>query len=230
MSRITAVDIESLATPENAGYGIVIPNFAFVLVPDTPVTDHLEYLYVQMPVQEQLDAGLKTGASTMDFWHNMCAKEYPNAHAEMIKSFTLTNPKIHTNARFISSEASYIPYVIKQFVYGNPYGLDENVVPHVYGNGCHFDCSILQENMRVQYGDGSLWHYSSPDNARTLKRLLDGEHREEMDEMVAPVLAAFVRNMEGQGIGTLELHHPLYDAAREALQISYCLNVLKQIA
>lgn len=227
MSRKTALDIESLGNPENSGYAVVVPNFAFVAIPDAPETDHLEYLYVQQPVQDQLDLGLRVGASTMDFWHNKCAKEFPGAHEEMIKSFTLVNPVIHTNVPYICPTVHYIPHVIQQFVYGTSHGVDNDVSTEVYGNGCHFDCSILQENSRVLFGNADLWHYSSPQNARTLKGRLNDEQRAEMDDIVQRVLGAFVRNMNGT-VGVLELHHPLYDAAREALQISYCLKILDQ--
>lgn len=227
MSRKTALDIESLGNPENSGYAVVVPNFAFVAIPDSPDTDHLEYLYIQQPVQEQLDLGLRVGASTMDFWHNLCAKEFPGAHTEMIKSFTLNKPVIHTNVPYIRTAVQYIPHVIQQFVYGTTHGADNSISTEVYGNGCHFDCSILQENSRVLYGNADLWHYSAPQNARTLKNRLNEEQRTEMDNIVQRVLGAFVRNMNGT-VGVLELHHPLYDAAREALQISYCLKVLDQ--
>lgn len=227
MSRKTALDIESLGNPENSGYAVVVPNFAFVAIPDAPDTDHLEYLYIQQPVQEQLDLGLRVGASTMDFWHNLCAKEFPGAHTEMIKSFTLNKPVIHTNVPYIRTTVQYIPHVIQQFVYGTTHGADNSISTEVYGNGCHFDCSILQENSRVLYGNADLWHYSAPQNARTLKNRLNEEQRTEMDNIVQRVLGAFVRNMNGT-VGVLELHHPLYDAAREALQISYCLKVLDQ--
>lgn len=227
MSRKTALDIESLGNPENSGYAVVVPNFAFVAIPDAPDTDHLEYLYIQQPVQDQLDVGLRVGASTMDFWHNMCAKEFPGSHAEMIKSFTLTKPAIHTNVSYIYPYVHYTPHVIQQFVYGNEFGADDSISTEVYGNGCHFDCSILQENSRVLYGNADLWHYSSPQNARTLKNRLNEKQRAEMDDIVQRVLGAFVSNMNGT-VGVLELHHPLYDAAREALQISYCLKVLDQ--
>lgn len=227
MSRKTALDIESLGNPENSGYAVVVPNFAFVAIPDAPDTDHLEYLYIQQPVQDQLDLGLRVGASTMDFWHNHCAKECPGAHAEMIKSFTLTKPQIHTNAPYICTTVHYIPNVIQQFVCGTSHGDDGTVSTEVYGNGCHFDCSILQENSRILFGNADLWHYSSPQNARTLKNCLNDEQRTEMDDIVQRVLGAFVRNLNGS-VGTMELHHPLYDAAREALQISYCLKVLDQ--
>lgn len=227
MSRKTALDIESLGNPENSGYAVVVPNFAFVAIPDAPDTDNLEYLYIQQPVQEQLDLGLRVGASTMDFWHNLCAKEFPGAHTEMIKSFTLNKPVIHTNVPYIRTTVQYIPHVIQQFVYGTTHGADNSISTEVYGNGCHFDCSILQENSRVLYGNADLWHYSAPQNARTLKNRLNEEQRTEMDNIVQRVLGAFVRNMNGT-VGVLELHHPLYDAAREALQISYCLKVLDQ--
>lgn len=225
MSRKTALDIESLGNPENSGYAVVVPNFAFVAIPDAPDTDHLEYLYIQQPVQDQLDVGLRVGASTMDFWHNMCAKDFPGAHAEMIKSFTLERPVIHTNVSYIRTDAYHIPSIIQQFVHGHYLGTGTG--EEVYGNGCHFDCSILQENSRVLYGNADLWHYSAPQNARTLKNRLNEEQRAEMDDIVQRVLGAFISNMNGT-VGVLELHHPLYDAAREALQISYCLKILDQ--
>ncbi|MCU6295013.1 3'-5' exoribonuclease, partial [Escherichia coli] len=95
------------------------------------------------------------------------------------------------------------------------------------GNGCNFDCSILQANHLKLLNVGDLWKYDAPENARTLKRLLNEEARTEMDEIVSVQLAKFVKYVEKCGINGLELHHPLYDAAREAIQISYCLNKLK---
>lgn len=225
--RRSALDIESLAVPETAGYGIIIPNFAFVVIPDAPLTDHLEYLYVQCPIQAQIDEGLSISASTMQFWFDYCQRNFPGAKDEMMKSFDLTSLKIHTNNKNISDSTQYLPHVIHQFVYGTSYG-ENNTAPHeVYGNGCNFDCSILQENQRVMYGNGKLWEYTAPQNARTLKGRLNDAQVQEMNGIVKTTLSAFVQNLDG-ALGVMELHHPLYDAAREALQISYCLTVLDQ--
>lgn len=226
MSRKTALDIESLANPENSGYAVVIPNFAFVTIPDAPLTDHLEWMYIQTPIQDQLDEGLKVGAGTMEFWFE-CATEFPGSFAEMRKSFTLEHSVINTNASFVRANTSNIPLAIQQFVYGKSCGITGDERPQVFGNGCHFDCSLLQENSRIMYGEADLWHYSSPQNARTLKDRLNEAQRAEMDDIVKSVLSDFVRHSPSD-LGVLELHHPLYDAAREALQISFCLNLLDQ--
>lgn len=225
--RKSTLDIETLGIPETAGYGIIIPNFAFVIIPESPITDHLEYLYVQCPIQPQIDEGLSMSASTMQFWFDFCNRKFPGSKDEMMKSFDLDTVQIHSNNKNVNSDSQYLPNVIRQFVYGTSYG-DDTEVPHeVYGNGCNFDCSILQENQRVMYADGKLWAYNAPQNARTLKERLNAEQRKEMNDLVKSTLSAFVSNM-GDKLGVLELHHPLYDAAREALQISYCLNVLDQ--
>ena len=222
--RSTAVDIESLGNPENSGYGVVVPNFAFVTIPDF-MQSELEYLYVQMPVQEQLDVGLKVGASTLDFWHNECARNFPGAHDEMTKSYSLKETKYFSNYKFagmMSMHCTNIPHLIRLFTTAN-----DTQTPHVYGNGCHFDCSILQENSRVQFGDADLWPYAAPQNARTLKNLLNTKNREDMDSAVRVALCQFVESLPVEIQDNMQLHHPLYDAAREALQISYCLALKK---
>lgn len=224
----TAVDIESLGNPENSGYAVVIPNYALVRIPDNVRDGISDWMYAQIPVQDQLDIGLKVGASTLDFWHNDCAKNFPDAHAEMIKSYSLQNVRIHSNVPYIDKTSMYPPYAVKQFLYGEKYDNDyDNILPHLYGNGCHFDCSILQENHRVLYGNGEMWHYSSPQNARTLKARINDAQHEEMNELVKTALESFVKTLPDD-VGTLCLHHPLYDAAREALQIAYCIEVLDQ--
>lgn len=224
----SAIDIESLGNPENSGYQVVIPNYAIVRIPDSVDDSKLEWLYVQMPVQPQLDEGLKVGASTLDFWHNSCATDFPDAHNEMIKSYSLESHVIHTNSKVVNAQSSNLPLVVQQFLYDDSTGKVEGTKPHLYGNGCHFDCSLLQENHRVMYGNADLWHYSSPQNARTLKDLINDEQRVDMDHRVAESLRMFCRTLDSKKVGFMDLHHPLYDAAREALQISYCIEILNQ--
>ena len=219
-----ALDIETLGTPERSGYGIVIPNYAIVKIPDT-LTHELEWLYVQLPIQDQLDKGLKTDAKTMDFWFNVCAQEFPLALCEMQKSFTLSNANVirYDNSKY-SSETK-ITDIIKFFMH-NSDKVDNNI--KIYGNGCHFDCSILQENHRIMFDDANLWHYSAPNNVRTLRLLLSKEEEEQMKDAVQPYLNAFCDDVNDKEIMfDLCLHNPLFDAAKEALFISYILNLKK---
>lgn len=217
------LDIETLGTPERSGYGIVIPNYAVVKIPEV-LTSELEWLYVQLPIQEQLDLGLKVDANTMNFWFDICAQEFPLALCEMQKSFKLDRA---TTLRFDGtvSVPTNITNVLKGFM-----GFDgsHKMSTKVYGNGCHFDCSILQENHRLMFGDANLWHYSAPNNVRTLRLLLTKEEEEQMKEEVQPFLDAFCEDINSREIMyNLCLHNPLYDAAKEALFVTYMLNMKK---
>lgn len=227
--RRVVVDIETLTVPERNGYGIVIPNYAFVAVPDKPTDPIRDFMYVIMSVDAQIKKGLKVDGSGMAFWFEQCAKDHPGAMQAMLPSLTSQNTEgfiqLYSDVDRITDQAygGYSPCdAIRAFI--NPYR-DNSDSQEVYGNGCNFDCSILQENHRVMFGDSNLWKYSAPQNARTLKNLLSDEEREEMDEIVAVQLPKFTK-MAGPRIkhGSMELHHPLYDAAREALQISYCIS------
>ncbi|AQW88865.1 putative metallopeptidase [Erwinia phage pEa_SNUABM_50] len=216
------LDIETLATPEQSGYGIVIPNYAIVKIPEV-LTSELEWMYVQLPIQEQLDLGLKTDAPTMNFWFNICAQEFPLALCEMQKSFTLKNSKVIINGEDVDSHN--IPLMLRNFLHGSD-KIDNKV--KVFGNGCHFDCSILQENHRVLFGEGNLWHYSAPNNIRTLRLLLSEQEEQDMKEAVEPVLEQFCQAMDEQGYTyDLCLHNPIFDAAKEALFATYILNLKK---
>ncbi|SOK58615.1 hypothetical protein [Yersinia phage fHe-Yen9-04] len=216
------LDIETLATPELSGYSIVIPNYAIVKIPEV-LTSDLEWMYVQLPIQDQLDVSLKTDAPTMNFWFNICAQEFPLSLCEMQKSFTLKNPKIIINGE--ESDSLNVPLMLKTFIHGSE-KIDNNV--KVYGNGCHFDCSILQDNHRILFGEGNLWHYSAPNNIRTLRLLLNEQQEEDMKEAVLPVLEKFCSSFNEQGYTyDLCLHNPIFDAAKEALFASYVLNLKK---
>lgn len=227
--RRVTVDIETLAVPERCGYGIIIPNYAMVTVPEKPTDPITEYMYVIMSVDQQMKKGLQCDGSGMAFWFDTCAKEYPGAHGAMLPSLSNKNAegflKLYDTMERISDHSfnGYTPvHAIKAFM--NPYR-DDSDDYEIYGNGCNFDCSILQENHRVMYGEGNLWKYTAPQNARTLKNLLSTEQRTEMDEIVSERLPKFVERVGGVfKHGHMELHHPLYDAAREAIQISYCLQ------
>lgn len=224
--RHVSVDIESLGTPENSGYDIIIPNYAAVVVPSKPEHDIRQFVYVKLPYQAQVNAGLKSDAGAMDFWMNTCQKEYPNAYAEVASTMALVAPELYgPNGK---SKQIFTSNGIVDFWKDIRFDCYGNEVEHsIWGNGCNFDCSILQANHLKLLNVGDLWKYDAPENARTLKRLLNEEARTEMDEIVSVQLAKFVKYVEKCGINGLELHHPLYDAAREAIQISYCLNKLK---
>lgn len=223
--RDCAIDIETIATPENSGYDVVIPNYAIVVVPDVPQTYDLEWMYVQMPIQEQLNKGLKIDAAAMQFWFDMCAQDYPRSLEEMKKSFPLVQAEFRTR--------NYKPTGLRgdrTYTVDDPSNLVECFISNMgdedgklWGNGCHFDCSLLQQNHKVMYGNSTMWHYSAPQNARSLKDLLSVAERNEMDTIVTDYLSRFETTMRVEcGLTNLQLHHPLYDAAREALQVSYC--------
>lgn len=217
--RWFSLDIETLATPENSGYGIVVPNYAIVQIPEN-YKDALNWLYVQLPIQPQLDLGLKTDASTMNFWFNLCAKEFPNSLLEMQKSFTLEIPHIIANGVEISPED--VTGVVKTFLHGS-LEIDRDV--KVFGNGCQFDCSILQENHRVSYNEGNLWNYVAPNNIRTLRLLLTKEEDKQMRTDIEPYLEAFCEVLDEKGyMEKLALHNPVYDAAKESLFASWILE------
>ena len=227
MKNKFTLDIETLAKPEISGYNCVIPNYAFVKIPEV-LTHELEWMYVQLSVQDQLDVNLVIDASTLLFWSD-CQNDYNDAYNQMIKSYTEPTKIIRSNSSFNTwmNTNNNIPLAINTFLTTN--GTYELSEVEVFGNGCNFDCSILQANHLKLFGNGDLWHYASPQNARTLKGLLNSEAREEMDELVAIHLTAFrdVVNNWYDDIEPLELHNPLYDAAREALQMSYCLSKLQ---
>ncbi|WEM33396.1 hypothetical protein EJP02_335 [Escherichia phage EJP2] len=225
MTRRSALDIETLSTPEHSGYSIVVPNFAFVTIPEGD--EELEWMYVKCPIQDQLDAGLKLSTHGMDFWYNLCAKEYQHAHKEVLDCNSLSTVQIYTNAKYANTNTQNLPLSIRQFVYGNSTGeqLEFDNAPEVFGNGCNFDCSILQQNILTMYGTGELWHYSSPQNARTLKNRINPDERDRMDKYVSTKLEEFCASLPPE-VGTMQLHHPLYDAAREALQMKCCLDIL----
>ena len=215
------IDIETLSTPEVSGYGIVIPNFAIVKVPEK-ITDTLEWMYVQIPIQEQLDNGLVLSASGMKFW-NDCKTNFPYAYNEMFKSFSLDVPVVTIDTK--KFECTNIPNAIRDFM--NNKNMNADV--QIYGNGCHFDCSILQENCRVQFGDGNLWHFRSPQNYRTLKNLIPDEVYSSVKLIIDPVLDNFKDLVLNRTeISKLQLHNPLYDAASEALMIRCMLEYLQK--
>ncbi|EBS4516437.1 hypothetical protein DQT32_03275 [Salmonella enterica subsp. enterica serovar Braenderup] len=217
------LDIETLATPETSGYSLVIPNYAIVKIPEV-LTSDLEWLYVQLPIQDQLDVGLKVDANTMNFWFDVCAQEFPLALCEMQKSFKLDKVQALRSDGTIF-QSTNIPSILRGFM---EFDGTHNMNTKIYGNGCHFDCSILQENHRVLFGDASLWHYASPNNVRTLRLLLTKEEDEQMKEDVQPFLDAFCEKVnELDFMYNLCLHNPVYDAAKEALFVTYILNLKK---
>lgn len=218
-----AVDIESFGTPENSGYDIIIPNYAIVLVPSNPLKDISHFAYVKLPFQKQIDAGLKVDAGAMNFWMNMCNSEYKDAYAEVASTLSLTESEIISGSSHESYKTKNILDLWNAIRY-DPYGKENNI--EIWGNDCHFDCSILQANHRKLFGVGELWKYNSPQNARSVRNRLNEVERVDMDSIVDVQLTKFIEMVADHGIHGLELHHPLFDAAREAIQISYCLNVL----
>jgi len=219
--NLFCLDIESLATPENSGYGIVVPNYAIVQIPEV-LTHDMPWMYVQLPIQDQLDNGLKMDARTLDFWFNICAQQFPLALCEMQKSFNIQTPTIHLSTNDEPLEVSNVPSALAKFI-GQP-----SMETKVFGNGCHFDCSILQENHRVMFNNGTLWHYSSPNNVRTLRLLMSEQDELEMKEAVQPHLDAFCDSVnEKEIMFPLCLHNPLFDAAKEALFTSYMMEKFK---
>lgn len=224
MSMCT-IDIETLATPENSGYNIVIPNYAVVRIPEV-LTHEMDWLYIQLPIQEQLDLGLKVDARTMDFWFNACAQEFPLALCEMQKSFNLERPTAFRGDGTVY-ESTNIPSILKWFLHGSD---EPKFSTKVFGNGCHFDCSILQENHRVMFGEGTLWNYTSPQNVRTLRMLLSKDEEEAMKEAIQPHLDAFVDEVDSLDIMfPLCLHNPVFDAAKESLMTRYMLDLVKSL-
>lgn len=221
MTKLLSLDIESFGVPERSGYNIVVPNYAVVLIPDNPMHLIESFSYVKLPFQPQVENGLKVDAGSMDFWFNECRKYYPNALNEVTSTFNLKEPEVYQVTKSSRFKSNDVISMWKDLRY-NIYGEEESL--EIWGNGCNFDCSILQANHLLQFNKGDLWNYASPQNARSLKRLLSTEEREEMDEIVKKQLLKFTDFAAGHGFNALELHHPLYDAAREAIQISYCLN------
>ena len=236
--RRLAVDIETMTVPERSGYGIVIPNYAIVAVPDKPEDGISEFMYVLMGQTPQINKGLAVDGEGMAFWFEMCAKNYPGAMEAMLPSLTLQNSegfikRVGYEVERVSDGVNTGAWTPNQAIMimqrgSDVYSVDTDIEAEIYGNGCNFDCSILQENHRVMYGNGNLWKYNAPQNARTLKGLLKEDERSDMDAVVKVQLQKFVDKYDKcLKQGYMELHHPLYDAAREALQISFCLS-LKQ--
>lgn len=216
MRQKFSLDIESLSTPEVSGYDIIIPNYAVVQVPEV-LTSDLKFVYFKLPFQAQIDSGLKLGAGAMSFWFDMCKNEYPHSLEEVLSTFKSEHAiKIDNNGM---KEVSNVPYELMKFL--------GSLEIEIYGNGCNFDCSVLQANHRLLYGIAELWKYDAPQNARTLKNLLNEAECDEMKDAIKTPLSEFKEHIFNTHGITLELHNPLYDAAREALQISYCLSLKK---
>jgi hypothetical protein len=144
----------------------------------------------------------------------------------MQKSFKLQSPvALHSNGTIYDSPN--IPNILKWFLHNSD---EPKFNTKVFGNGCHFDCSILQENHRVMFGDGKLWIYSSPQNVRTLRMLLSKEEETAMKEAIQPHLDAFVEEVDSLDIMfPLCLHNPVYDAAKESLMTRYMLDLVKPL-
>lgn len=230
-TKILAIDIEALGTPELAGYAVPIPNLAIVAVPDT-LTSDLEFIYARNAVQPQLDKGLKVDSGALHFW--MSDPENPadaltmfHARDEVLKAL---NGEECMYSRWpkgiITNEPPMESLGLQDYLnIFNPelYGADKI---HLYGKGCHFDYSLLQENIRVRFGQGNISHYSSPQNVRTLEVLFTEDELNQRRATVEQYVQEFIATLQpySTDIGVLVLHHPLYDAAREALQIRWMLD------
>lgn len=220
-----AVDIESFGTPERSGYDIIIPNYAIVLVPTNPMKDISRYAYVKLPFQKQIDAGLKVDAGSMNFWMNMCQNDHKGAYEEVVSTLTLSEPEIISGSQnnlYKTKNVLDLWNALRYDLNGNENNIE------IWGNGCHFDCSILQANHRKMFGVGELWKYNAPQNARSVKNRLTEDEKFDMDSIVDVQLKKFVEMVADHGLYGLELHHPLFDAAREAIQVSYCLNAINE--
>lgn len=220
MSRMFVNDIETLSTPEKVGYAIVIPNYAVVRIPERLMTD-LQWMYVRMPINEQIEQGLAYDEEQA-FW-NECKTTFPDAYKEMAKSYDIEHDEVIINGRDIPYPN--VPEELRKFIHGSN---EINPDTKMFGNGCHFDASITMENHRIRYDDSNLWNYSSPQNLRTLRLLLSEKEESNMKYTIMPYFDAFCNNINSTGqFETLCLHNPLFDAAKEALMASWCLNLLK---
>lgn len=214
------IDIESLDVPENSGHAIVMPNYAVVEIPERFTSD-LNWLYVRMSIPEQIDVGL-TYDPERTFW-NECKTTFPNAEREMAKSYSIKSDEVILNGKEILYPN--VPEELRNFLHGSQ-TIDNEV--KLFGNGCNFDTSITLDNHRVRYNDSKLWHYAAPQNLRTLRLLLSEKEEKEMHYQVQPYVDTFCNNVNSLGkIEPLELHNPLYDAAKEALYATYCIQILK---
>lgn len=226
-----AVDIETLGTPENSGMYQVIPNLALVFVPEDYRTGIETFIYSRIPVQEQLDAGCTVDAKGLAFWMGMSSFEngkFEGSQKEVIKSLRSSSPDTFYQCNKELSElingysGMIVPEILRTIF--DPEFHDVRDV-HFYGKGCNFDYSLLQGNMYRRFGTGNISSYRSPQNCRTLEALLTKEEMEEARVDILPVLNDFIQRTTANApdIGELVLHHPLYDAAREALLISWML-------
>lgn len=226
-----AVDIETLGTPENSGMYQVIPNLAMVFVPEDFRNGIEGYIYTRIPVQEQLNAGCTVDARGLAFWMGMGSYEdgkHEGSQKEVIKALKadVQNTFYQCPAELCDLIDSYggmlTPEILRTIFEPDFYGVRE---VHFYGKGCNFDYSLLQGNMYKRFGTGNISSYRAPQNCRTLEALLTKEEMEQAREDILPVLNDFIHNTMNANpdIGDLVLHHPLYDAAREALLISWML-------
>lgn len=227
-----ALDIEALGTPEKAGYGVVIPNLGMVAVPDK-MDDKLDFIYIRNAVQPQLDKGLTVDSGALHFW--MASPENPadaitmvNAQEEVIKSLQGDTCLYYRWDASVLEGVKDIPVLEDYRKFFNPQSYDVDKV-HIYGKGCHFDFSILQEFNRVMFGSGEISSYTSPQNIRTLEVLFSTEELKQRSDEVDFYVQKFIASLHrfSTDIGTLVLHHPLYDAAREALQVRWMLDKKK---
>lgn len=214
-------DIETLGVPEDLGFALVMPNYAVVQIPDR-LTAQLNWMYVRMPIQDQINQGLAYDPQ-QTFW-NECKTTFPDAQREMAKSYDIEHDEVLINGR----EVLYpnVPEELRKFIHGNPHEIDPET--KMFGNGCNFDASITTANHLVRYDDGHLWHYAAPQNLRTLRLMLSENEENNMKRDVQPWLDTFCSNVNGMGVmEKLELHNPLFDAAKEALFACWCFNLLK---
>ncbi len=234
--KSVAVDIEALGTPELAGYAVPIPNLAIVAVPEK-LTGNLDFIYTRIAVQPQLDKGLKVDAGALHFWmadpeNTVDAITMINARDEVLKALKGDECVYYRwPAGIINQELPHTTLSLQDYLnIFSPEKYDADKL-HFYGKGCHFDYSLLQENIRTRFGQGNITHYSSPQNVRTLEVLFTEEELDERRDVVDAYVQRFIKSIHNYStdIGVMVLHHPLYDAAREALQIRWMLDRKKSI-
>lgn len=215
------IDIETLGVPEQLGFNLVMPNYAVVQIPER-LTAQLNWLYVRMPIEEQKQQGLKYDPQ-QTFW-NDCKTSFPDAQREMAKSYDIEHDEVLVNGKEILYPN--VPEELRKFIHGTTHEID--VDTKMFGNGCNFDCSITTANHLIRYDDADLWHYASPQNLRTLRLMLSQTELNNMTRDIQPHLDLFCANVNNLGImERLELHNPLFDAAKEALYATWCINLLK---
>lgn len=231
-SVMITIDIEALGTPERAGYGVVIPNLAMVMVPESFDAGNMSFIYTRIPVNEQLNKGLKVDGNTLHFWMADPERGYEVqnmdcARNEVLKSLVATDHITYMRWPCTNKLSTVGLDELRKIFSPDFYGGKEVLI---FGKGCHFDYSILQENIRIRYGSADFSSYRAPQNVRTLELLFSTEELAQRSEDVDAEMQKFIDSLQAfsTDIGEMVLHHPLYDAAREALQVRWMLDRSKK--